>query len=67
MTARRRPARRPPTRDAPLVQTWREENYAWPCPQCPCTTNLRGLLRVHCCHCGHVHQPPPEKEPPCPR
>jgi rubredoxin len=59
----KRPARRPPTQDAPLVQSWREATYAWPCPACPCQTNLRGLLRVQCSHCGHVHQPP-EKESP---
>jgi hypothetical protein len=65
MTPRRRPARRPPTRDAPLVQTWREAMYVWPCPHCPCDRNLRGLLRTVCAHCSHEHQPP-EKEPPCP-
>ena len=37
--------------------------YAWKCPQCPCVTNLRGLLRETCSHCGHEHQPP-EKETP---
>jgi hypothetical protein len=39
--------------------------YRWRCPSCPCTTNLRGLLREACAHCGHVHCPdvPPAQEP----
>lgn len=36
--------------------------YAWPCPRCDGTRNLRGLLRDVCAHCQHVHQPPAEKE-----
>jgi hypothetical protein len=59
---RRRPVRRPPTQDAPLVQSWREATYAWPCAECACTTNLRGLLREVCAHCAHIHQPPTRHE-----
>ena len=40
--------------------------YAWPCPRCACTRNLRGLLREVCAHCTHVHHPPTEKDTPCP-
>jgi hypothetical protein len=57
MTPRRRPTR-PPTQDPAVVQSWRELAYSWPCPQCPCQTNLRGLLRTTCAHCDHEHQPP---------
>lgn len=31
--------------------------YRWLCPTCPCETNLRGLLREECSHCGHQHFP----------
>lgn len=37
---------------------WSADAYRWPCPQCPCPTNLRGLGREACAHCTHVHQPP---------
>jgi hypothetical protein len=61
----RRPgATLPPTADGGFVGAWlsaRASAYRWPCPQCPCQTNLRGLLRETCSHCGHQHQPP-EKE-----
>ena len=53
---------RPRTQDPAAVQSWRELAYTWPCPQCACTTNLRGLLRQDCSRCGHAHQPS-EKEP----
>jgi hypothetical protein len=53
---------RPRTQDSILVQQWREAAYAWPCPACPCTTNLRGLMRPLCAHCGHEHQPPPAQK-----
>ena len=48
---------RPRTQDAASVHTWREAAYTWPCSHCPCTTNLRGLMRPICSHCGHEHQP----------
>jgi hypothetical protein len=63
-TPKRPPRPRPATQDSALVQSWREAAYTWPCPQCSCTTNLRGLLRQVCAHCSHVHQPPATKEDP---
>ena len=42
------------------------EAYRWHCATCPCTTNLRGLLRAECSRCGHQHDPdaPPWREEP---
>lgn len=39
--------------------------YRWPCPQCDCTTNLRGLLRETCSRCEHTHLDSDPKEKPC--
>ena len=43
---------------------WSAQAYRWRCPECPCETNLRGLLREECSYCGHRHFPDvPQKEP----
>jgi hypothetical protein len=63
MPPRRRAPVRPPTLDAPSVRLWLADSYRWTCAECPCTNNLRGLLREVCVNCRHIH-PPPQKEPP---
>lgn len=62
-TPRKHPARTRQGAYAEAVRaSWVAAAYLWPCPTCPCTTNLRGLLREDCAHCHHVHTP--QEEPP---
>lgn len=41
---------------------WRALVAAWPCPQCPCPHNHRGIVRAVCQTCSHVHQPQPSRK-----
>lgn len=61
-TPKRPPRPRPATLDPAAFQAWRESQYSWPCGQCDCDRNLRGLLRAICSHCGHEHHPRPDTE-----
>jgi hypothetical protein len=58
-TPRKRPARRGAYAEPGSVRPETSAAaYSWPCPRCPCKTNLRGLFREICSHCTHIHRDP---------